>query len=124
MSTFLWLLGVLSTAACARALSAPAAAIAAATSSGAGFRTRRLGSSNLRVTEACLGTMTWGVQNNEAEAHAQLDFAIKERGVNFVDTAELYPVPLTAPEYVLFCIFENVVPRALLVRAEPRHALV
>ena len=61
--------------------------------------TRNLGSSSLVVTEACLGTMTWGVQNSEADAHAQLDYAIKERGVNFVDTAELYPVPLTAPEW-------------------------
>ena len=43
--------------------------------------------------------MTWGVQNTEAEAHEQLDFALKERGVTMVDTAELYPVPLTAPEW-------------------------
>lgn len=63
------------------------------------MRTRRLGSSSLQVTEACLGTMTWGVQNSEAEAHAQLDLAVKDRGVNFIDTAELYPVPLTAPEW-------------------------
>ena len=60
---------------------------------------RNLGSSSLLVTEACLGTMTWGVQNTEAEAHEQLDYAIKERGVNFVDTAELYPVPVNAPEW-------------------------
>lgn len=60
---------------------------------------RTLGSSNLEVTEACLGTMTWGVQNSEEEAHAQLDYAVKECGVNFIDTAELYPVPLTAPEW-------------------------
>jgi aryl-alcohol dehydrogenase-like predicted oxidoreductase len=39
--------------------------------------------------------MTWGVQNTEAEAHAQLDYAL-ERGVNFIDTAEMYPVPPTA----------------------------
>ena len=62
-------------------------------------RMRCLGSSSLKVTEACLGTMTWGVQNSEADAHAQLDYAIKERGINFIDTAELYPVPLTAPEW-------------------------
>lgn len=35
--------------------------------------------------------MTWGVQNSEEEAHAQLNYAIKERGINFLDTAELYP---------------------------------
>lgn len=60
---------------------------------------RRLGASNLQVTEACLGTMTWGVQNSEDEAHQQLDYAIKERGINFVDTAELYPVPVQAEEW-------------------------
>ena len=43
--------------------------------------------------------MTWGVQNSEEDAHAQLDYALKERGVTMVDTAELYPVPLTAPEW-------------------------
>ena len=63
------------------------------------LQTRLLGSSSLRVTEACLGTMTWGVQNSEADAHAQLDYAIKERGINFIDTAELYPVPLSSPEW-------------------------
>ena len=62
-------------------------------------RTRLLGASSLRVTEACLGTMTWGVQNSEADGHAQLDYAIKERGINFVDTAELYPVPLSSPDW-------------------------
>ena len=72
---------------------------AAAVASAAPLRMRTLGSSSLRVTEACLGTMTWGVQNSEKDAHAQLDYAIKQRGVNFVDTAELYPVPLTAPEW-------------------------
>lgn len=63
------------------------------------LKTRLLGSSSLCVTEACLGTMTWGVQNSEADAHAQLDYAIKERGITMVDTAELYPVPLTSPEW-------------------------
>ena len=49
--------------------------------------------SPLLVTEVCLGTMTWGIQNSEAEGHEQLDYAVKERGVNFIDTAEMYPVP-------------------------------
>lgn len=48
-----------------------------------------LGASGVAVTEVCLGTMTWGVQNTEAEGHAQLDYAVKERGVNFIDTAEM-----------------------------------
>lgn len=60
---------------------------------------RQLGGSSLRVTDICLGTMTWGVQNTEAEGHQQLDYAIKERGVNFIDTAEMYPVPASAPEW-------------------------
>jgi aryl-alcohol dehydrogenase-like predicted oxidoreductase len=53
---------------------------------------RPLGTTDLRVSEICLGTMTWGQQNTEAEAHAQLDLAV-ERGVNFIDAAEMYPVP-------------------------------
>ncbi len=44
------------------------------------------------VSKLCLGTMTWGEQNSEAEAHSQIDFAL-ERGINFMDTAEMYPVP-------------------------------
>jgi aryl-alcohol dehydrogenase-like predicted oxidoreductase len=53
---------------------------------------RRLGRTDISVSLICLGTMTWGQQNTEAEAHAQLDYAI-ERGINFIDTAEMYPVP-------------------------------
>lgn len=52
----------------------------------------KLGSSDLRVSEICLGTMTWGEQNSERDAHQQLDYAIS-RGINFVDAAEMYPVP-------------------------------
>jgi aryl-alcohol dehydrogenase-like predicted oxidoreductase len=47
---------------------------------------------NIKVSKICLGTMTWGNQNTEAEGHAQMDYAI-ESGVNFFDTAEMYPVP-------------------------------
>jgi aryl-alcohol dehydrogenase-like predicted oxidoreductase len=50
-----------------------------------------LGHSDLKVTKICLGTMTFGEQNTEAEAHSQLDYAL-ERGINFIDTAEMYPV--------------------------------
>lgn len=53
---------------------------------------RRLGRAETRVSAICLGTMTWGQQNTEAEAHRQLDLAF-DRGVNFLDTAEMYPVP-------------------------------
>lgn len=51
--------------------------------------------SDFKVSRVCLGTMTFGEQNTEAEGHAQLDFAF-ERGVNFIDTAEMYPVPADA----------------------------
>ena len=51
-----------------------------------------LGRSDLDVSAICLGTMTWGQQNTEQEAHQQLDYAL-EKGINFIDTAELYPVP-------------------------------
>lgn len=50
-----------------------------------------LGTSDLTVSKICLGTMTFGEQNTEAEAHSQLDYAL-ERGINFIDTAEMYPV--------------------------------
>ena len=52
---------------------------------------KKLGSSDLMVSEVCLGTMTFGEQNTEAEAHQQLDYAVAH-GVNFIDTAEMYPV--------------------------------
>ena len=55
-----------------------------------------LGRTGIRVSRLCLGSMTWGTQNSEAEGHAQLDHAVGE-GINFVDTAELYPTnPLSA----------------------------
>ena len=53
--------------------------------------TTQLGRSGLSVSKICLGTMTFGEQNSEAEAHSQLDYAL-ERGINFIDTAEMYPV--------------------------------
>jgi aryl-alcohol dehydrogenase-like predicted oxidoreductase len=59
---------------------------------------RRLGTSDLRVSTLCLGTMTFGTQNSEAEAHRQLDFA-RDAGINFIDTAEMYSVPPTAESY-------------------------
>lgn len=59
---------------------------------------RRLGRTDIRVSALCLGTMTWGHQNSEAEAHAQLDFAL-DQGINFIDTAEMYAVPPSAERY-------------------------
>ena len=56
------------------------------------MKKRYLGHSPLQVSEVCLGTMTFGQQNSESEAHAQLDRA-SAAGINFIDTAEMYPVP-------------------------------
>ena len=53
---------------------------------------RQLGRSDVKVSALCLGTMTWGTQNSEAEGHEQMDYAF-ERGINFLDAAEMYPVP-------------------------------
>ena len=52
---------------------------------------RPLGTTGMTVSAVCLGTMTWGSQNSEAEGHAQIDLAL-DRGINFLDTAEMYPV--------------------------------
>lgn len=51
-----------------------------------------LGATDIQVSKICLGTMTWGEQNSESEAHEQLDYAF-DHGVNFIDAAEMYPVP-------------------------------
>jgi aryl-alcohol dehydrogenase (NADP+) len=59
------------------------------------MKRRTLPATDLDVSEVCLGTMTWGEQNTEADAHAQLDYAMAQ-GVNFIDTAEMYPVPPNA----------------------------
>ncbi|MBY8214024.1 NADP(H)-dependent aldo-keto reductase [Vibrio fluvialis] len=52
----------------------------------------KLPHSSLEISKLCLGTMTFGEQNTQAEAFSQLDYAL-ERGINFIDTAEMYPVP-------------------------------
>ena len=54
-----------------------------------------LPNTDIKVSKICLGSMTWGSQNTEKEGHDQLDYAVTQ-GVNFIDTAELYPVPATA----------------------------
>ncbi len=59
---------------------------------------RKLGRTGLDVSVICLGTMTWGEQNTEADGHAQMDYAVS-RGVNFFDTAELYAVPTRKDTY-------------------------
>jgi len=54
------------------------------------MRYNTLGRTDLKVSELCLGSMTWGTQNTMAEGHAQIDMAL-DHGVNFIDTAEMYP---------------------------------
>jgi aryl-alcohol dehydrogenase-like predicted oxidoreductase len=56
---------------------------------------RPLGDSDLQVSALCLGTMTWGEQNDQSQAFEQLDYALAQ-GINFIDTAEMYPVPARA----------------------------
>ena len=62
------------------------------------MRYRKLGKTDLDVSVICLGTMTWGVQNTQAQGHEQMDYAL-EQGVNFFDTAELYAVPPSPDTY-------------------------
>jgi len=57
----------------------------------------RLGNSDIKVSEICLGTMNWGTQNSEAEGHQQMDYSL-DHGVNFFDTAEMYPANPTSAE--------------------------
>ena len=57
-----------------------------------------LPNTDIKVSKICLGTMTWGNQNTQDEGFAQMDFAL-DRGVNFFDCAELYPVPATKETY-------------------------
>jgi aryl-alcohol dehydrogenase-like predicted oxidoreductase len=59
---------------------------------------RKLGRTGIDVSLICLGTMTFGEQNSQKEAHAQLDYAV-EQGINFIDTAELYAIPPRAETY-------------------------
>ena len=58
---------------------------------------RPLGTTGIEVSALCLGTMTWGSQNTSAEAASQIDLAL-ERGVDFIDTAEMYPTTPRSPD--------------------------
>ncbi|MFQ3176594.1 MAG: aryl-alcohol dehydrogenase-like predicted oxidoreductase [Psychromonas sp.] len=57
-----------------------------------------LGSSGLPISKVCLGSMTWGLQNNQQDANQQIDYAISQ-GINFIDTAEMYAVPPSQDTY-------------------------
>ena len=82
------------------------------------MRYNRLGETGLRVSELCLGTMNWGEQNDEREAHAQLDCALAH-GVNFIDTAEVYPAP---PRAETACRTETIIGPWL--KRQARDALI
>ena len=58
----------------------------------------KLGSSGLEVSRVCLGSMTWGTQNNQQDADQQIEYALAQ-GINFIDTAEMYSIPPTAESY-------------------------
>ncbi|MEO2051851.1 MAG: NADP(H)-dependent aldo-keto reductase [Allomuricauda sp.] len=60
----------------------------------------RIPHTDIRISKICLGTMTWGRQNSEDEAHEQMDYAL-DQGVNFFDTAELYPIPAKKELYAV-----------------------
>ena len=64
------------------------------------MKLNNLGNTNIKVSEICLGTMTWGQQNTEADAHNQLSYAM-ENGINFIDTAEMYAIPPKEETYGL-----------------------
>jgi aryl-alcohol dehydrogenase-like predicted oxidoreductase len=62
------------------------------------MRYTKLPFTDIEVSKLCLGTMTWGKQNTKEEGHQQMDYAL-EQGINFFDTAELYPIPAEAERY-------------------------
>ena len=82
------------------------------------FNPRPLGRSTLVVPDICLGTMTFGEQTGEADAHSQLDYALAS-GVNFIDTAEMYAVP---PRAETCGVSESIVGRWL--KRQPRERIV
>jgi aryl-alcohol dehydrogenase-like predicted oxidoreductase len=84
------------------------------------MKTVQLGRSDLHVTPICLGTMTFGEQVDEATSHAILDRSL-ERGVNFIDTAEMYAVP---PRAETFQLTEKIIGNWLAKRPQARQQLV
>ncbi|MCP4326580.1 MAG: aldo/keto reductase [Psychromonas sp.] len=58
----------------------------------------KLGSSGLSISRICLGSMTWGLQNNQQDANEQIEYALSQ-GINFIDTAEMYAVPPSPDTY-------------------------
>lgn len=79
-----------------------------------------LGSSDLMVSEICLGSMTWGKQNSQADAFEQIDYAL-DQDINFIDTAEMYPVP---PSKETFCATETYIGNWLASNSSRRSDLI
>jgi aryl-alcohol dehydrogenase-like predicted oxidoreductase len=79
-----------------------------------------LGNTTTTVSEVCLGSMTWGLQNNQADADQQINFAI-EQGVNFIDTAEMYAVP---PSPETYGKTETIIGNWLERNSEKRESLI
>lgn len=79
-----------------------------------------LGRSDLRVSEICLGSMTWGQQNTQQDANQQLDYAL-QHGINFIDTAEMYAIPPTAETYG---VTENYIGHWLAANPQKRKEIV
>lgn len=79
---------------------------------------RNLGDTDIQVSSICLGTMTFGDQNTEQEAHSQLDYAVAH-GINFIDTAEMYPVP---PKSETYSRTETIVGNWL--KSQPRDKII
>ena len=84
------------------------------------MKTVQLGSSDLQVSPICLGTMTFGEQVSEADSHAILDHAI-ERGINFIDTAEMYSVP---PKAETFNLTEKIIGHWLHAKPSQRDKIL
>ena len=80
----------------------------------------QLGSSDLQVSEICLGTMTFGIQNTQQDANDQLDYAV-DYGINFIDTAEMYPVP---PNETTYADTERFIGNWLAANQDKREKLV
>ena len=79
-----------------------------------------LGSSDLSVSSACLGSMTWGLQNNQQQANSQIEYAIS-KDINFIDTAEIYAVP---PSSETFGKTEEIIGRWLGNNGSKRSDLI
>lgn len=80
----------------------------------------KLGSSDLKVSEICLGTMTFGIQNTQQDANDQLDYAV-DYGINFIDTAEMYPIP---PNEATYADTERFIGNWLAANQDKREKLV